>query len=57
MVKVDLRTTTFNVPPQEVDFLFNKYIFDFQCFLKVLTRDSVTVSVDAVVYSRIINPV
>ncbi|UJR32043.1 hypothetical protein I4U23_019510 [Adineta vaga] len=40
MVKVDLRTTTFNVPPQEV-----------------LTRDSVTVSVDAVVYSRIVDPV
>ncbi|CAF0920134.1 unnamed protein product [Adineta steineri] len=40
IVKVDLRTTTFNVPPQEV-----------------LTRDSVTVSVDAVVYSRIVDPV
>ncbi|CAF0984565.1 unnamed protein product [Adineta ricciae] len=38
--KVDLRTTTFNVPPQEV-----------------LTRDSVTVAVDAVVYSRIVDPV
>ncbi|UJR16621.1 hypothetical protein I4U23_003521 [Adineta vaga] len=40
IVKVDLRTSTFNVPPQEV-----------------LTRDSVTVAVDAVVYSRIIDPV
>jgi erythrocyte band 7 integral membrane protein len=40
IVKVDLRTATFNVPPQEV-----------------LTRDSVTVSVDAVVYSRVFNPV
>ncbi|CAF3545229.1 unnamed protein product [Adineta steineri] len=40
IVIVDLRTTTFNVPPQEV-----------------LTRDSVTASVDAVVYSRIFNPV
>ncbi|CAF4153742.1 unnamed protein product [Rotaria sp. Silwood2] len=40
IIKVDLRTATFNVPPQEV-----------------LTRDSVTVSVDAVVYSRIFNPV
>ncbi|CAF4315131.1 unnamed protein product, partial [Adineta steineri] len=38
--RVDLRTTTFNVPPQEI-----------------LTRDSVTVSVDAVVYSRIVDPV
>lgn len=38
--KVDLRTITFNIPPQEV-----------------LTKDSVTVSVDAVVYYRVSNPV
>ncbi|XP_076436689.1 band 7 protein AGAP004871-like [Babylonia areolata] len=37
--KIDLRTITFDIPPQEV-----------------LTRDSVTVSVDAVVYYRIYNP-
>ena len=37
--KVDLRTVTFDVPPQEV-----------------LTRDSVTVTVDAVVYYRVSNP-
>ncbi|XP_055896674.1 stomatin-like isoform X2 [Biomphalaria glabrata] len=36
--KVDLRTISFNVPPQEV-----------------LTRDSVTVAVDAVVYYRVNN--
>ena len=36
--KVDLRTITLSVPPQEV-----------------LTRDSVTVSVDAVVYYRVSN--
>ncbi|CAF3688311.1 unnamed protein product, partial [Adineta steineri] len=40
ITKIDLRTATFNVPPQEV-----------------LTRDSVTVAVDAVVYSRVVNPV
>ncbi|CAF0956441.1 unnamed protein product [Rotaria sordida] len=40
IIKVDLRTVTFDVPPQEI-----------------LTRDSVTVSVDAVVYFRIFNPV
>lgn len=39
MITVDLRTITFNVPPQEV-----------------LTRDSVTVNVDAVVYSRVFDP-
>ncbi|XP_066993401.1 band 7 protein AGAP004871 isoform X1 [Anabrus simplex] len=37
--KVDLRTVSFDVPPQEV-----------------LTRDSVTVTVDAVVYYRISHP-
>ncbi|XP_042207904.1 band 7 protein AGAP004871-like isoform X10 [Homarus americanus] len=38
--KVDLRTVSFDVPPQEV-----------------LSRDSVTVSVDAVVYYKIFSPV
>lgn len=37
--KVDLRTVSFDVPPQEV-----------------LSKDSVTVSVDAVVYYRISDP-
>uniref|UniRef100_A0A1I8J267 PHB domain-containing protein n=1 Tax=Macrostomum lignano TaxID=282301 RepID=A0A1I8J267_9PLAT len=37
---MDLRTVTFNIPPQEI-----------------LTRDSVTISVDAVVYYRIFDPV
>jgi erythrocyte band 7 integral membrane protein len=37
--KIDLRTVTFDVPPQEV-----------------LTRDSVTVAVDAVVFYKIFNP-
>ncbi len=36
--KVDLRTVSFDVPPQEI-----------------LTKDSVTVAVDAVVYFRISN--
>jgi len=38
-LKVDLRTVTFDVPPQEI-----------------LTKDSVTVAVDAVVYYRVANP-
>ncbi|CAF1002539.1 unnamed protein product [Adineta steineri] len=38
--KVDLRTITFDVPPQEI-----------------LTKDSVTVAVDAVVYFRVFDPV
>ncbi|CAF0896016.1 unnamed protein product [Brachionus calyciflorus] len=40
LVTVDLRTITFDVPPQEI-----------------LTKDSVTVTVDAVVYFRIFDPV
>ncbi|VDK38654.1 unnamed protein product [Taenia asiatica] len=46
--KVDLRTVTFDVPPQEA----RKHDI-----LQVLTKDSVTVAVDAVVYYRIYNPV
>lgn len=38
-MKVDLRTQSFNVPPQEV-----------------LTKDSVTIYVDAVVYFNVQNP-
>ena len=40
IVKVDLRTVSFGVPPQEV-----------------LTKDSVTINVDAVCYFRVFNPV
>lgn len=40
IITVDLRTITFDVPPQEI-----------------LTKDSVTVTVDAVVYFRIFDPV
>ena len=38
--KVDLRTVSFDVPPQEI-----------------LSRDSVTVTVDAVIYYRVFNPI
>ena len=38
--KIDLRTITFDIPPQEI-----------------LTKDSVTVTVDGVVYYRIYDPV
>ncbi|KAJ7997574.1 hypothetical protein DPEC_G00230410 [Dallia pectoralis] len=40
LVKVDLRTISFNIPPQEI-----------------LTKDSVTVCVDGVVYFRVIDPI
>ena len=39
-VKIDMRTVSFDIPPQEI-----------------LTKDSVTVAVDAVVYYKISDPV
>ena len=38
-VKIDMRTATYEIPPQEI-----------------LTKDSVTVTVDAVVYYKVFNP-
>jgi len=40
VIKTDLRTITFDIPPQEI-----------------LTKDSVTVTVDGVVYYRVFNPI
>jgi regulator of protease activity HflC (stomatin/prohibitin superfamily) len=40
MIKVDLRTVTFDVPPQEV-----------------ITKDNVTIKVNAVIYFNVMNPV
>ena len=54
-VKVDLRTVSFDVPPQEV--FTNFTVFSpYAITIKVLSRDSVTVSVEAVVYYRVRNP-
>ena len=52
--KVDLRTVSFDVPPQEV--IFNAIISILISILQVLSRDSVTVTVDAVIYYRVSNP-
>merc|ERR1712071_457380 len=40
LMRVDLRTISFDIPPQEV-----------------LTKDSVTIAVDAVVYYKVFDPV
>ena len=53
--KVDLRTVSFDVPPQEVNGLMQR-IEPYLPSLQVLSRDSVTVSVEAVVYYRVSNP-
>ena len=61
--KVDLRTVSFDVPPQEVNKIFmnsrdsgDQEIQEVRMLCQVLSRDSVTVSVDAVVYYRVSNP-
>ena len=50
---VDLRTGAFDVPPQEILTRFKDIN---QHFPDYVTRDSVTISVDAVVYYQVSNP-
>ncbi|XP_042561875.1 stomatin [Clupea harengus] len=47
--KVDMRTVSFNIPPQELTCT--------AFLIQVLTKDSVTIMVDAVVYYRVFNPI
>ncbi|KAK2814850.1 hypothetical protein Q7C36_023116 [Tachysurus vachellii] len=60
--KVDLRTVSFNIPPQDnnpdiiIDLCLNFRLLFFFSSLQVLTKDSVTIVVDAVVYYRVFNP-
>ena len=57
--RVDLRTITLGVPPQEVTTTFYSTLgcedLNSVFVSQVLTKDSVTVSVDAVVYYRVSN--
>lgn len=54
---VDLRTVSFDVPPQEVSpgIVIYNLLICLHSSLQILTRDSVTVSVDAVVYFNVID--
>ena len=59
---MDLRTVSFDVPPQEVSRRFHvgkkhrdERITISRDTFKILSRDSVTVSVDAVVYFNVID--
>ncbi len=54
--KVDLRVVSFDVPPQEVHIII-RLKTTLSCFFQILSKDSVTVAVDAVVYFRISNAV
>ncbi|KAK3541529.1 hypothetical protein QTP86_029173, partial [Hemibagrus guttatus] len=52
--KVDLRTVSFNIPPQDICVLISGFCS--RSSLQVLTKDSVTIMVDGVVYYRVFNP-
>ena len=55
--KLDLRTVSFDVPPQEVSLCKARRKDALLLYvLQILSRDSVTLSVDAVVYYRVSNP-
>ena len=53
--KIDMRTATYDVPPQEVRQQTQKYqaIVVTTCFLQILTKDSVTVFVNAIMYYKV----
>ena len=54
--KIDMRTSTYDVPPQEVGFLedVNRAYSLIILFLpKILTKDSVTVFVNAIMYYKV----
>ena len=53
--KIDMRTNTYEIPPQEVLFLSMSH---FQLsILQILTKDSVTVFVNAIMYYKVRNPI
>ena len=54
LTAIDMRTQVFDVVPQEVRFDPGHSAFNLP-WVQVLTKDSVTVSVDAVVYYRVSN--
>ena len=55
---VDLRTVSFDVPPQEENsYPSPRWTLILNFLFEILTRDAVTVSVDAVVYFNVIDSV
>ena len=56
--KIDMRSQTFEIPPQEVSSAFKlniKLYFLFCAILQILTKDSVTVFVNAIMYYKVAN--
>ena len=52
--KIDMRSQTFEIPPQEVDNIESLYlkINNRDYYVQILTKDSVTVFVNAIMYYR-----
>ena len=53
--KIDMRTMTYEIPPQEVDISTIKTFQSTQFSLQILTKDSVTVFVNAIMYYKVID--
>ena len=51
--KIDMRTNTYEIPPQEVEFFILPHL-QFT-ILQILTKDSVTVFVNAIMYYKVAN--
>ena len=54
--KIDMRTTTFEIPPQEVTIEIRSMIKNKNLFDQILTKDSVTVFVNAIMYYKVRDP-
>ena len=53
--KIDMRSQTFEIPPQEVMILESEQIS--QIHIQILTKDSVTVFVNAIMYYKVANAI
>ena len=52
-----MRTMTYEIPPQEVDISTIRTFQSTQFSLQILTKDSVTVFVNAIMYYKVRNPI
>ena len=55
--KIDMRTMTYEIPPQEVALSKMELSINHQLPLQILTKDSVTVFVNAIMYYKVRNPI
>ena len=55
--KIDMRTMTYEIPPQEVALSKMELSINHQLPLQILTKDSVTVFVNAIMYYKVKDPI